>query len=226
MEGNDNSNQKDQELLSEDINHEHLIAINQEQENQQEAQQIFEEAFTDDTDEEANGDSSNRTRRRRTQRDFPAAPFQEALELALAIQKNASGQRTRRLTLFELMGRSADSGTSRQLVTNSNKYGITTGSYSAEYLELTPDGYTATADDSSERERIRARFKLGIERITPFKKLHDRYVDNRLPAKNIMVDFLKDNGINPEVVSECVETFLLNAKFIGILQNIAGAEGL
>jgi hypothetical protein len=197
-------------------------------ENQEDSEEPSGELLADDSDdaETAIGDSKTRTRRRRTQRDFPAAPFQEALELALAIQKHASGQKTRRLTLFELMGRSADSGTSRQLVTNSNKYGLTTGSYTAEYLELTPDGYTATADDVSERERIRARFKLGIERITPFKKLHDRYIDNRLPAKNILVDFLKDDGMNAEVVSECVETFLLNAKFIGILQNIAGAERL
>jgi hypothetical protein len=226
MEENDNSKQENQELSSTNSYQEHPVASSQEQESQQEAQQIPEVALIDDTDEEANGDSPNRTRRRRTQRDFPAAPFQEALELALVIQKHASGQKIRRLTLFELMGRSAESSTSRKLVTNSNKYGLTTGGYTAEHLELTPDGHTATADDVSEREKIRARFKLAIERIAPFKKLHDRYVDNRLPAKNVMVDFLKDDGMNPDIVSECVETFLLNAKFIGILQNIAGAERL
>lgn len=124
------------------------------------------------------------------------------------------------------MGRSAESGTSRQLIANSNKYGLTSGSYKDGYFELTLDGYTATADDVPEREKIRARFKLAIEQITPFKKLHEHYVNNRLPAKNVMIDFLKDEGINQDVVSECAETFLLNAKFVGVLQNIAGAERL
>lgn len=196
-------------------------------ENQEEFEEPSEELLADDTDElEASGDSQTRTRRKRPQRNFPASTFEEALELALAIQKHASGQKIRYLTLFQEMGRSAESGTSRQLIANSNKYGLTSGSYKDGYLELTPDGYTATADDVPEREKIRARFKLAIEQITPFKKLHEHYVNNRLPAKNVMIDFLKDEGINQDVVSECVETFLLNAKFVGVLQNIAGAERL
>jgi cobalamin biosynthesis protein CobT len=130
MEVNGDSEQENQEVSSAASNHEPPITVNQEQENQQEAQQISDLTLIDDTDEEANGDSPNRTRRRRTQRDFPAAPFQEALELALAIQKHASGQKIRRLTLFGLMGRSAESGTSRQLVTNSNTAFCRTNWYS------------------------------------------------------------------------------------------------
>lgn len=196
-------------------------------ENQEESEETSEELLTDDMDDaETGGDSQARTRRKRPQRNFPTATFEEALELALAIQKHASGQKIRFLTLFQEMGRSAESGTSRQLVANSNKYGLTGGSYKDGYLELTPDGYTATADDVPEREKIRARFKLAIEEITSFRKLHEHYVNNRLPAKNVMIDFLKDEGINQDVVSECVETFLLNSKFVGVLQNIAGAERL
>lgn len=60
---------------------------------------------------------------------FPAASFEEALTLANAIQKHAAGQKVRRLTLFDQMGKSADSGGSRQLIVNSNKYGLTKGSY-------------------------------------------------------------------------------------------------
>jgi hypothetical protein len=215
-----------QDLFSEDGKN-GLDNNNVERESQEEVEEFSNELPTDDADDaETNDDSQNRVRRKRVQRDFPAATFEEALELALAIQKHASGQKIRRLTLFELMQRSAESGTSRQLVTNSSKYGLTIGSYKAEHLELTPDGYTATADDVPEREKIRARFKLAIEQITPFKKLYERYINNRLPAKNVMVDFLKDEGMHQDVVSECVETFLLNAKFVRILQNIAGAERL
>ncbi|MBD1890918.1 hypothetical protein H6F82_16650 [Coleofasciculus sp. FACHB-SPT9] len=165
-------------------------------------------------------------RRRRVQREFPAAPFEEALEVALAIQEQASGQKIRRLRLFELMGRSAESSASRQILTNSSRYGLTNGSYKAEWIELTQDGYIATADDVPEREKTRARFKLAIEQITPFKKLHERYMNNRLPAKGVMADFLKEEGMSQDAVSESIDTFLLNAKFVGVLQNIAGAERL
>jgi hypothetical protein len=80
-------------------------------------------------------------------RSFPASTFEEALVLAQGIQQFAAGQRVRRLTLFDNFGKSPDSGPSRQLVTNSSKYGLTKGSYGAEYLELTEDGRTATSQD-------------------------------------------------------------------------------
>src|SRR4051794_7193771 len=73
---------------------------------------------------------SGERRERRTPL-FPAVPFEEALTIANAIQKHAAGQKVRRLTLFDSLGKSPDSGASRQLITNSNKYGLTKGSYTA-----------------------------------------------------------------------------------------------
>jgi hypothetical protein len=52
---------------------------------------------------------------------FPAASFEEALTIANGIQKHAAGQKVRRLTLFDQMKKSPDSGPSRQLIVNSNK---------------------------------------------------------------------------------------------------------
>lgn len=223
--GEDGNSQE--EFFSEGSSHE-KIDNNRWEEDQEEPHQTSEDLFTNDTDDDTliDGDLQTRTRRKRVQREFPAAPFEEALEIALAIQKHASGHKIRRNTLFDLMGRSAESSVSRQLLTNSSKYGLTTGSYKADWLELTPDGYTATADDVPEREKIRTRFKLAIEKITPFAKLYERHVNNRMPAKTVMADFLKEEGMSQDTVSECLDTFLLNAKFVGVLQNIAGAERL
>ena len=39
-------------------------------------------------------------------------------------------------------------------------------------------------------------------------------------------DFLADAGYDKEEVAECVDTFILNAKFLGILRTVAGAERL
>jgi len=52
----------------------------------------------------------------------------------------ASGEKVRRLTLLQQMDKSPNSSTTKMLITNSGKYGITKGSYVAEFLELTPTG--------------------------------------------------------------------------------------
>lgn len=109
------------------------------------------------------GDSASAQRRRRRQRPFPVLTFEESLVLGDAIQQHAAGDRVRRLTLFDSMSRDAESAASRNLVTSSNQYGITTGSYKAEYLELTEKGKIATSDSVDPREQLKARFALAVE---------------------------------------------------------------
>jgi hypothetical protein len=94
--------------------------------------------------------------RRRTMRPFPASSFQEALEFAKELFQIGAGQPVRRLTLFDHLGKAPDSGPSRMLITNSNRYGFTRGSYVAEHLELTPDGLKAVDDAIPKREQRRA----------------------------------------------------------------------
>jgi hypothetical protein len=168
------------------------------------------------------GERSERREHRTTL--FPAVPFEEALTIANAIQKHAAGQKVRRLTLFDSLGKSPDSGASRQLITNSNKYGLTKGGYTAEYLELTPEGNLATAGDVAPREQLPARFKLAIEKIPIFEALYAAQKGNRLPATTVQEDLVKEQGIPAEDAKECVEIFIVNAKFLGILKPIAGAE--
>lgn len=155
---------------------------------------------------------------------FPASSFEEALTIPNAIQKYASGQKVRRLTLFDQMGKSPDSGPSRQMIVNSNKYGLTKGNYTAEHLELTLDGKVATGTDVPPRDKLSARFKLAIDRIPPFKQLYDSQKGNRLPASSVLEDNAKENGVPVTDAKECVEVFIVNAKFLGILKPIAGAE--
>lgn len=166
---------------------------------------------------------ANERRPRRTTL-FPAAAFEEAMTLASAIQKHAAGQKVRRLTLFDQMGKSPDSGASRQLIVNSNKYGLTKGSYTAEHLELTPDGRLATGSEVAPRDRLKARFRLAIEKIAPFKALYEAQKGNRLPATSVLEDMAKEQDIPEADVKECVEMFIVNSKFLGVLKPIAGAE--
>lgn len=149
-----------------------------------------------------------------SKRSFPASTFEEALELPLAIQKFASGQPIRRLTLFNQLQKSPESGPSRQLITNSHRYGLTKGSYISEILELTQDGAIASSSEVPLPERLRTRFKLAMEEQPPFKSLYDKFKGNKLPSHAVLRDAVADLGIEGSLVQECVDTFILNAKFL------------
>ncbi|SCG80303.1 hypothetical protein GA0070609_6358 [Micromonospora echinaurantiaca] len=170
--------------------------------------------------------ASGAERRKRRTRPVPPVTFDEALTLGLAIQEHAAGQRVRRLTLFENMNREADSNASRALITGSFQYGITRGSYKSEHLELTPDGATATSSDTSPSDRFVAQFGLAIEKNEIFRKLYDNFKGNRLPTASVLKDYILGEGVEKDFLNECVETFVVNAKFLGLLRTIAGAERL
>ena len=161
----------------------------------------------------------------RVQRSFPAASFEDAMELADTLQR-IGADRARRLTVFDELGRSADSGSSRQLVINSGRYGLTTGGMQAEFLELTDDGRVATSPDAPARQQLRARFKLAIESVPPFKLLYDEFVGKRFPTHSVLKDFLREHGYAEAELQECVDTFTVNARSLGLLRTVAGAERL
>ena len=164
--------------------------------------------------------------KKRTIRDFPASTFEEALVLANAIQKYAAGQRVRRLTLFDHLGKSPDSGPSRQIMSNSLRYGLTTGTHNTDYLELTPEGKIATNPEGVPREQLKARFMLAIQNIAPFNALYEQFKGSKLPSQAVLRDFLLEQKYKPDEIAECVDTFIVNAKFLGVLRTIAGAERL
>ncbi|MBT9330806.1 hypothetical protein [Paracidobacterium acidisoli] len=167
------------------------------------------------------------TSKPRGSRNFPASTFQDALVVAEAFQKYAAGQtRVRKLTLFDKMGKSPDSGPSRQLITNSSRYGLTKGGYQADFLELTAEGALATGDDVPPPKKLQARFDLAIKNIEPFNFLYERCKGQKLPSKEFLIDALRESEPSETSLSECVDTFILNATFLGLLRTIAGSERL
>lgn len=174
----------------------------------------------------ASDGADTKPKRRRKVRSFPASSFKQAAELAEAMVEIAGGAReVRRVTLFDHLDRSPESGPSRQAVTNSARYGLTEGGYQAETLTLTDDGLKAVNPDSSPRERARAQFELAIEGIEPFKALYERFAGAKLPAQQVMRDFLtSEQSMSEEDAKEAVELFILNAREIGLIQTLSGAE--
>jgi hypothetical protein len=82
-------------------------------------------------------------RRRRVVRNLPASPLEEPLAFAKQIFDFASGGPARRLTLFDHINKSPESGASRQLIVNAGKYGLIKGGYQSDVIELTSDGARA-----------------------------------------------------------------------------------
>jgi hypothetical protein len=163
-------------------------------------------------------------KRTRTIRNFPASPFEEPLAFAKDILEYGSGQPVRRVSLFDHLGRSSESGGSRQLITNANKYGLIKGSYQAEQLELTPDGIKAADEQIQPRERTRARAQLAVFGIEPFRGLYERFKGLKLPAKAALIDAVKEFAVSDDAAEEAVDTFVVNLRFTGLLQTLSGAD--
>lgn len=165
-----------------------------------------------------------RTKRGRSNRPFPAGPFEEAFEFAKEIYNLGSGTSVRRLTLFDHLQRTPDSSTSRMLITNSNKYGLIRGNYTSEQIELTPDGKRVCDDNTSPRETARLKVKLAILDIEPFKLLYDKFINAKLPPRAALIDSMREAGTDAEHLEEGVDTFIVNLKAVGLLQNLSGAD--
>lgn len=177
--------------------------------------------MTDTTDKMDKPEKKTRKRR-----NFPNVGFQECFEFAKAIYELGVGQKVRRLTVFEKIEKSPDSGPSRMLVTNTNKYGLITGSYAAEFFELTKDGALATNDDIEDPIQLKAKFDLAFSKIDIYNQLYNRFVNNKLPSHSVIGDIVSEfiSDIEKEETTAIVDTFIVNLKYLGLLKTISGAE--
>lgn len=166
------------------------------------------------------------TRSRRQRRPFPQTSFDEALFLGRAIHEHGAGQPIRRLTLFEALERSPDSGPTRKLITASSQYGITKGAYNADTLSLTQLGATASDPTAASGTQLAAKAELAIIGIAPFKAIYEQYKDSRVPAPAVLRDAAKTAKVSEDEADECVETFLANARGLNLIRNIGGSEHL
>jgi hypothetical protein len=164
--------------------------------------------------------------RARAARPYPASSFAEAMTIGKGIMKHAAGQKVRRLTLLEKMEKSPNSSGTKMAITNSGKYGITKGSYAADYLELTDAGRIVVDETQSELARRKACFDLSIKGVRPFEILYQNNAGKRLPAKEVLKDQLQDSDVDVPDLEECVDTFIVNSKDAGLLKTIGGAETL
>ena len=174
----------------------------------------------------SNNDSIQTTKKtsKKAVKCIPSMPFEDAFIIAKGIWECASGQKVRRITLFDHLGKSPESGPSRSLITASSKYGLTAGGYQAEYLELTETGSKAVNPDSPFREALLAKFQLAIQSNSFFEHLYDTYKSMKLPTNKVMEDCVTEFGLEEHEAKQCVETFIVNAKYVGLIKTFSGAQ--
>jgi hypothetical protein len=179
-----------------------------------------------DSVEETRDRVQKKPRGKAGQKPFPLIPFSEAIGLPNAIQEHAAGQRVRRLTLFDKMGKSPGSGTSRALITNAQRYGLISGNYNSEYLELTQDGFALTSLETSARDKIRLGFEMAILSNEVLKGLYDRLANKKFPSDEVMLDMAGELGVDEADRRLCVDIFINNIEYLGLQKILSGSKML
>ncbi|MEQ1875655.1 MAG: hypothetical protein ABL958_03350 [Bdellovibrionia bacterium] len=101
---------------------------------------------------------------------------------------------------------------------------MTDGSYKAEVLKLTNVAAVIFNEHAAQEDVLKAKFQLAIASIPLFKELYDKFKGGRLPAVEVMKDALPELG--QEDRQRCIEIFINNVKYVGLLSTKNGAEWL
>lgn len=177
------------------------------------------------TTEQQDGAAQNK-KTRRGPKTYPTLPFEEALTLAKTIHDEGVSGRLRRLTLFDRLGRSPDSGPSRQLVTTSSRYGLTKGSYKAETLELTESGRAIAAEVPNLTNIRESVFDCAITKFAPFQQLYEKLRNQKIPANDVLLNEFRQLGIEAADCQDAAGVFVANAQYVGLIQQRSGSERL
>jgi hypothetical protein len=54
--------------------------------------------------------------------------------------------------------------------------------------------------------------------------LYQKLKGGKVPAKEVLADYLSEANVEDDEKAECIDTFILNVKFLGLLRTIAGSE--
>ena len=160
-------------------------------------------------------------KRTRITRPYPTHSFQDALPIAETIQRVNGGQPVGTALLADALGTSVRSSAFVQKLNASSKYGLTVGSYSDQFIELTELGESITAPGSAEEREdsiIRA-----VTRPDVFREFYRIYAGKRMPediyASNTLV---RELGVPRELTEECMGIIRRNGLVAGVVLDRGG----
>jgi hypothetical protein len=152
---------------------------------------------------------------------FPPQTLRDALSIPQTIYNRNGGKPIFRVTLAEELKLGSEGDKFRELITASSGYGLTTGSYIAEKIELQPRGEELAKGNID--TAYEALFSIEV-----FQKFYDHFGtggSRSVPSEKAAKDFLeKECGIPTRQVDMVLANVLKNAKDWQLIQDIAGGE--
>jgi hypothetical protein len=157
-------------------------------------------------------------------RAFPRMSLNRTLDLVNAVYGLGHGEPVRRVSAFNQLSRSADSGPSRQLVATANSgYGLLKGNATSPFLELTERGQALVSSTDKARSRRVVYDALMDNAI--FKASIDRYRDRALPNDEVFADFVKSAfGLGDTDSKLAVSVIKENMRDHDLIESVAGGR--
>jgi hypothetical protein len=161
----------------------------------------------------------------RTKAAFPRLTLSKVMELPSIIKELGDGDPVPRLVIFDKLNKSPDSGPSRMLVSTSNAYGLTSGSYKAERLTTTELGKSLLgAKTDAARMRIALKVLLTNDLFSQF---YNKYVNRGVPQEALGMDFLKQTGSLTDSESKAAYgVFVDNLREQGFIKDMSGRPSI
>jgi len=172
----------------------------------------------------AETEKPKKSKKHKPRRPFPKHTLEKALKVAKAIQDKNAGKPWKPIFVAEALNIKPGSSNFRELTSSSYKYGLTEGTWNAQYISLTPLGNSITrpTDPKKEMKDLQeAVLKIGI-----FKSVYEHYRDSKFPSsgdayfKNMLES---EFNVARELVDECITLLMDNGRFTSIVRDMQGA---
>lgn len=164
-------------------------------------------------------------KRKRSSDAFPKFSLKNTLAVAQSIEDNHAGEPYNYLDLSESLGKSPQSSSMRMLVSNSYRFGLTTGSYCAEKIALTELGKSIVAP-RSDKEKMDG-IAAALLNFNLFKEFIKVYDQKKLPADNLLRNILiRDFSIPATDADACLASIKQNFEDWGLIVDYGGSKWL
>lgn len=150
--------------------------------------------------------------------EFPKDSFEEALQVAQSIENKNSGNPLPPQEVAIAINRSPGSSAFRILLSSSNKYGLTTGSFNTSRIVITDLGKDIVEPKNEQSSKV----AIGSSVLKPelFSKVFNYYKGKKVPDKSFFANTLtRDFGIPKKHADIFVKVFMANIKYLGLIKD-------
>jgi len=152
---------------------------------------------------------------------FPVHSLKESLGVIQAMEKNYEGDPTDPVDIADILKTTLNSKPFRNLLSSSHRYGLSTGSYKSEKIEMTELGKSImefTSDKGKNQGLMNSLLRPKV-----FKNILKKYDRRDFPREQIIKNVLKnDFGVPHDKTSICAEVIIANVTDFGLIHEKTG----